>query len=379
MTNIKRKTNNGKRKTMNQERRTTNEKQRTKNIFLYVIFILLSITFLKLSAHGEVTVVTEEYVPKVVIEAKWGTNKGEFGRSSLGEGTILYQPDSLAVDSKGNIYILDIVNNRIQKFDKEGRYIKSLRVESYKGWAEIEKVGIPIDWDNPQGEVKWVNYKYIHPVKALGINIAIDSEDILYYYCIKDSMIQDSEGKWVENPSAVGEIWQFKDDVLVRKWEVPVGDELVIEEDVDGKEKVWIKGFPDGKVYNATDKKWLTKEEYQRIVDMVWEKKICKIGSIKVEKEGYVFKILTPKGEQIKVITDIEKKFTPILVGNKLIRIYDKQKKLYKYYNFAGNLIKVEKPIIPSPDDYIDKRGNVYELIINSTGLRIKKWEIQEK
>ncbi len=277
MIDIKRKTNNGKRKTMNVL------------LVLVVLLVWMSMGVLR-EAMAEVSVVTEEYVPKVVIEAKWGTNKGEFGRSSLGEGTILYQPDSLAVDSKGNIYILDIVNNRIQKFDKEGRYIKSLRVESYKGWAEIEKVGIPIDWDNPQGEVKWVNYKYIHPVKALGINIAIDSEDILYYYCIKDSMIQDSEGKWVENPSAVGEIWQFKDDVLVRKWEVPVKgfnlqkwiqekEGIKVEKQKIGEDRYKIKiTFKDGKVWEKEVKgneiymsRIMVLQSYQEILIPVWK------------------------------------------------------------------------------------------------------------
>jgi formylmethanofuran dehydrogenase subunit E-like metal-binding protein len=41
-------------------------------------------------------------------------------------------PKSLVVDSKGNIFLLDTFNNRIQKFDKEGKYIASISVESYR-------------------------------------------------------------------------------------------------------------------------------------------------------------------------------------------------------------------------------------------------------
>lgn len=36
-------------------------------------------------------------------------------------------PTAIAVDIKGNIYIADVVNNRIQKFDKNGRFISKIK------------------------------------------------------------------------------------------------------------------------------------------------------------------------------------------------------------------------------------------------------------
>ncbi|MDI6641937.1 MAG: hypothetical protein QME68_06485 [Elusimicrobiota bacterium] len=194
--------------------------------------------------HGTTEqVVIEEYVPKVIIEGKWGTEPGEFGRYPCGSGEI-EEPTSLAVDSKGNIYILDHVNNRIQKFNNHGEYLLS----------------IPID-GIIRGEKKYVvkGKTYIcHPVIGRGINIVIDSQDNLYYYCVKGDK---------------GEVWWFKDDKLVKKWKVPVHGGiyyfaplgLFLEDD----DSVWIfdireKGKRTGKHYEIKEKKIYTKEEREK-------------------------------------------------------------------------------------------------------------------
>lgn len=72
----------------------------------------------------------EQYVPEILIEGKWGSRTGEFG-ITMWEGEGDY-PKSFVVDSNEYIYILDHVNNRIQKFDKKGKYIASISVESYR-------------------------------------------------------------------------------------------------------------------------------------------------------------------------------------------------------------------------------------------------------
>ncbi len=110
---------------------------------LYIIFISF-IFFISLSTIifgktiNNLSVITEEYVQKVIIEGKWGTNAGEFGKAEdimvRDDWMSKVIPESLAVDSKGNIYILDIVNNRIQKFNNKGRYIKNIKVPSWKGY-----------------------------------------------------------------------------------------------------------------------------------------------------------------------------------------------------------------------------------------------------
>ncbi len=144
----------------------------------------------------------EEYVPKVILEGKWGTGEGEFGIDGayLEEGQIVPKgqaepvyPTSLAVDSNGNIYILDTVNNCIQKFNSKGKYVFSIPVESWQGYL--------------LGKPKGVR----------GINIVIDSQDNLYYYLIKGEK---------------GEVWQFKEDKLVKKWEVERGNSIRLLNDL---------------------------------------------------------------------------------------------------------------------------------------------------
>ena len=181
--------------------------------FLFIIIIFFS-TKVFCDEISNQSVITEEYVAKVIIEGKWGTNAGEFGvqsgGTSIGEYDELYAPNSLAVNSKGEIYILDLINNRIQKFDKKGKYLLSIPVDSWKGEFTSE-AWIPVDPNNPEGDVRWV--RLIHPCESRGINIAIDSEDNIYYYCVKGYR----NYEWTK-----GEVWVFKNDRLVKKFETNI-------------------------------------------------------------------------------------------------------------------------------------------------------------
>lgn len=165
----------------------------------------------------------EEYVPKVIIEGKWGTGPGEFGRQS--DVDYDFKPESLAVDSKGNIYILDFVNNRIQKFSSEGKYLRSIKIDGLKGpincWAyetydpvtgqTVRSVGLPsntpaISPEKPQGIAEDKLIPYIWPPEVQGVSIVIDSKDTLYYYL-----------KRVNNGKEIGEVWEFKNDKFMKK------------------------------------------------------------------------------------------------------------------------------------------------------------------
>lgn len=179
-------------------------------------------------------------------------------------------PESLAVDSKGNIYILDIVNNRIQKFDREGRYIKSIKVPS-DTWRYVKE-----------------NNKEIRYFEQ-GVNIIIDSEDILYYYFIKKRRISGKKS-YVIYPEDTAEVWEFKDDVLVRKWEVPVKgfnlqkwiqekEGIKVEKQKIGEDRYKIKiTFKDGKVWEKEVKgneiymsRIMVLQSYQEILIPVWK------------------------------------------------------------------------------------------------------------
>ncbi len=61
--------------------------------------------------------------PELVLSAAEGTNPGELGlRVPQPEGEISF-PSDFAVDAKGNFWILDDVNRRIQKFNTNGDFV----------------------------------------------------------------------------------------------------------------------------------------------------------------------------------------------------------------------------------------------------------------
>ena len=56
-----------------------------------------------------------KFAPYGLLETKWG-------REGLGTSEFDY-PFGIAVDSKGDLYVADSENNRIQKFHSDGTYV----------------------------------------------------------------------------------------------------------------------------------------------------------------------------------------------------------------------------------------------------------------
>ena len=69
----------------------------------------------------------------VSIEIPYGSGKGEIGVSFGGEGAII-GPRAFAVDDKGNIYVYDTLNNRVQIYSPNGQYQSTVPLkEEYSG------------------------------------------------------------------------------------------------------------------------------------------------------------------------------------------------------------------------------------------------------
>ncbi|MEW6557841.1 MAG: hypothetical protein AB1349_10885 [Elusimicrobiota bacterium] len=72
-----------------------------------------------------------EYVPKVIIEAKWGTGPGEFGIFKYGGDRIPVVPHAITV--KNNIiYILDSANTKVEKYTTTGQHVESIKLKKVK-------------------------------------------------------------------------------------------------------------------------------------------------------------------------------------------------------------------------------------------------------
>jgi len=125
-------------------------------IILFFIFVMFPIVI----CNGEVTnssILSEPYI----FVTKWG---------SKGSGDGQFRgPEGIAVDSKGNVYVLDTLKNNIQKFDSSGNFIT-------KWGSHGEKEG-----------------------KFAGRRVAVDMNDNIYVTSIGNDNIEvfDSEGNFI--------------------------------------------------------------------------------------------------------------------------------------------------------------------------------------
>ena len=334
-----------------------------------------SVTIIDLDISSDVPVY--EYVPKVIIQGKWGNKPGEFGRE--GEADVMdLKPESMAVDSKGNIYILDFVNNRIQKFDSEGRYLKSIEVDGLRGpiyaWEfpyynermkeEIRRVkdgpekpkGIPDDELIP----------YIWPPEVQGINIVIDSNDTLYYYLVRYEYDKDGN-----KTKETGEVWEFKDDKLVRKYVIGLDKipeklkfievayheiKLFIEEPKEVQVKEIKRGLKEI-IIKHNDKVFNIKVSAKRELK---GKEIFWVGSPKIQKKHIFLNMGVYDGEHK------EGEFT--ILGSKVEErscIYSIDGKLEGYLRGDN-----------SPFNAEDTEGNYYNMEVNNDGIIVKRSEM---
>ena len=155
----------------------------------------------------EVSSETVNYTAKEILRGKWGTGPAEFGR--VIDISILEQPgpDDIighvgpAINSLNELYILDKVNNRIEKFDQYGNYLKSIRVLSMankKGDSVITVTNSSTAWE---GKFKMAEDNYYD-----GMGLTFDSEDNLYYYIRKKDF---------------NEVLIFKNDKIYKKIKGP--------------------------------------------------------------------------------------------------------------------------------------------------------------
>ena len=67
-----------------------------------------------------------DYSEKVFLQTPWGSAPGQFGLLKEAEGVA---PEALTVDADGNIWIIDLVNSRVQGFRKDAQFIRSIPIQ----------------------------------------------------------------------------------------------------------------------------------------------------------------------------------------------------------------------------------------------------------
>lgn len=103
-------------------------------IFLTIVFLLAHTT--NLVAQDDMSAKTE-----IVIKGKYGSADGQFGLKTF-EDKSWAEPTAIAIDLKGNMYIADPLNNRIQKFDKAGKFLFKIDLDIQK---KLQRFAMTID------------------------------------------------------------------------------------------------------------------------------------------------------------------------------------------------------------------------------------------
>jgi len=336
-------------------------------IMIKHIFLIMGMLCpgLPVTAQVTETFVAENLSSSTIIVGGFGTNKGEFGAIDPNEAEalgIVHYPVSLVVDSKGNIYILDIFNNRIQEFDVKGRFISVIPVIALTD----ENGDSAVDVNTRTNGHKSINVKKAfmsseaHSKASFvrGINIVIDSNDNLYYYSAK------KDG---------GEVVQFQNGALRAKWSVPVADKTGIQ--VDENNELWVGN------YNATKRKQAARNastlKFQDGRVLTLDKKSDEV-SLRFSKGGK-YKLQKLKGEHAGghwVSNNVKE----MPAGKTVVNwgYFDKggRHAFLDVYTEDGELVSRDKlPVeINLRWNPVGPDGAIYQIIYGDANLKVIKW-----
>lgn len=94
-----------------------------------------------IAAQTEEAATQEEYEMQPLVEIPWGMKAGELGIAGI-EGMII-EPKRLVVDGNNNLYILDPVNNRINKYNSAGKFIREYPADGLDSKFSTDQNGAP--------------------------------------------------------------------------------------------------------------------------------------------------------------------------------------------------------------------------------------------
>lgn len=119
-----------------------------------LILIVISCLYLCISVNGK----TEwNYTRKELINFTWGNGQYQLGTDyfkNIEYMSQIYGPSALAIDHGGMIYIFDAVNERIIKFDSNGKFVKSKNDIGYSEAMGFDSKGqLYVEHDGNQVEI----------------------------------------------------------------------------------------------------------------------------------------------------------------------------------------------------------------------------------
>jgi len=305
----------------------------------------------------------EEYIPKIIIEGKWGKGEDEYYQvpKNFSLSLPMYRY-SFDIDSQGNIYIL--VGYKILKYEENGKWIKTVNIEPPIFGNDIRVASdgnifiIFSPWQQPENVVKPEDYT------SEGIRVYDKSLQFKAIYKIK---IRNFSGYMLYKDNS-GDIW-YED----RQYRYPFYVRNEIYEEAERLK------FAQQRRSESKDKKYhyvlSPKKDFFEILDN--NDKSLKKVPIKID-------FLASRGDFLSADDDnLYFDFKSPFYENHEVHKYDlngnlKHRIKMKPPYFERELCKLcYAPVRPV---VIDKFGNIYQLYISdSEGVKIIKWERVKK
>jgi len=297
----------------------------------------------------------EEYEMKVLMEMPWGSGPGQLGIG--GGGEVAFGPSRLVVDGEGNIYIFDTANNRIQKFSKNGEFVKAIPVDSLS--------------------VKEVQGRDYPEINRNDRDMGIDEEGELYVLNVKDKEIRkiDDKGKAIKRYSVPSNISSFavskKDSFVIRRVEKGLIRNMGLE---GGKYEEGIE-TPSG-MRVVLEPQTEDNKQYIKIINRKGEL----IKRVEIKEKYRIWKVRykgTDKWENIYLYVErlVDEYITGLIGPNTYKKSQNYGNFIYKFNNEGLFLTSVRLDAYPGildqkvaqgtifEDSYVDNQGNIYLLV----------------
>lgn len=334
----------------------------------------------KIASQTEEAATQEKYEMKTLMEIPWGSKPGELGTKVV-EGLAIV-PDRLSVDGKGNIYIFDKANNRINKYNKSGGFIQDYKVDSFVKHT-------------PEGAGQSL-------VVQKDIDMGVDGTENIYILNGTDFKIRkiNAKGEVVDRlPAPAGTNYiriERGGRVDAIKYNVDGQIELF---DVSSKATKLVKGFttPGGLNIVIGENKGINEPRSLQIINkdgnLIKELEIktpyelYTVDLLGTDDAGNIFLAIKRQSDETKLKEVEPNEFKTIRLLGWYVRKYD---------DTGNNLIAEEKFILNSNIDNrfsitgfnksfsIDKQGNIYLMVMFGPptgrvhGFKVFKWELKQ-
>jgi len=130
----------------------------TKGLFTAYLVILISMLIAPFPSAK-----AEEFIREIVVDVTWGDGPGQVGIGS--DVPIKSGPNDFTIDNDGNIYVMDTVNKRLNKYSSEGTFLFSINVNGSNLYVDVdsngEKIYVagdifdPVKAFNREGKLLW--------------------------------------------------------------------------------------------------------------------------------------------------------------------------------------------------------------------------------